>query len=914
MTTRFFPCLTATALLAAGVFAPIAGVAAADQPQKGVYLTVPVAANPAASQAALDKARAAGTGYLVDLTTGQDGVAFTAKPDVPLAPGRCRLHLLIGSGPAGNDVVDPVELRLSAGEAVRRIGPKDIPRNGALAEFSLDFTVTAAKPAPVSLHWFVGDSLLEVSPQEKGKAFQNLLKRRVAEIAKARPAADDQGDALLDRPGDGEPEAAEAAARPVPLTTAIPKYRLAVAGVHLETLCPVAVVAVQCDRDVYEPGDAIAATAVLRNWGTAAEEVTLTAEEAPAKAARGAAPTAKLDMPWRSIPPGANTTVKLPANAFITRGLSGICRITVSIACRDLRPATGEVLFAMAPPAREARPQDKQVFAHYMGCWPAGTGALRWQRENEGKELRHEAAPGSAYSFGGHVRNFDLLDPAAKLTPEESADLEIRRALRIGIDGFAIDAWAGGNDARRSLDALFAAAEAKDYPFAVTVCIDTSCGGNAVDTVKELLDKHGKSPKLARRNGKPLIFGYMNVFAGYANLAQYVPDRVEAFRTEPIGWHILGQGLLDAAHQVGQPVYYHYCMSAFFHNVDKARVPAHGLTLAAAVIARYADAISGFTWLGSEQPEISKQVRAAGAEWGMPVGMYQKENIPFECYVPKGTDWMHWGQAALDQGSTLIQVVTWNDYGENTNIAPAWNTRYTLYDLTAYEIALWKTGKAPAPDRDRVYLIYRKYPKGVKIFPFHSRFPEVDGGVIEVLTILPKPATLRLPGRDVEFAAPAGYSRKQFPVTVGPMVAELLRDGKVELRLESPEPITDKPFREDNSLVCWSTEEERLWQEDFGNTPPFWYSEYGDSDKDALPNWFEMYWFSQERGYKPKGTEREELDGADEVRYSRWADFTTAGFADPKADPDGDGRSNLQEYQQQTDPTQPAPGSITPGE
>lgn len=75
-------------------------------------------------------------------------------------------------------------------------------------------------------------------------------------------------------------------------------------------------------------------------------------------------------------------------------------------------------------------------------------------------------------AIGECFRNFPLVwqDPGLMkrknggwpLTAEESADLEIRRAMRIGIDGFAVDAWAGGNDAIRSFDTLIkVAAESK---------------------------------------------------------------------------------------------------------------------------------------------------------------------------------------------------------------------------------------------------------------------------------------------------------------------------------------------------------------------------------------------------------------------------------------------------------------------
>ena len=60
-------------------------------------------------------------------------------------------------------------------------------------------------------------------------------------------------------------------------------------------------------------------------------------------------------------------------------------------------------------------------------------------------------------------------------------------------------------------------AEDKDYPFEVTICLDAGIQGNAglAASIKYLLEKHGDNPKLARRDGKPLIFGYMSSFIGF---------------------------------------------------------------------------------------------------------------------------------------------------------------------------------------------------------------------------------------------------------------------------------------------------------------------------------------------------------------------------------------------------------------
>jgi hypothetical protein len=536
----------------------------------------------------------------------------------------------------------------------------------------------------------------------------------------------------------------------------------------------------------------------------------------------------------------------------------------------------------------------KKIFAHYMACWPAGAGPLACARGEEYKHFRHDSK-NPAYRFGAHIRNWDLVPPGTKLTLEESADLEIRRALRIGIDGFTIDAWAGGNDAKATLDALFKVAEAKNYPFEITITPDPNSlqGSSAADAIKYLLEKHGDSPKLARRDGKPLIFGYQSVFVAMQNGEDAYKDHPEVkgtwiwntpeWRTTAQGFEYMGRAMETLQKKVGRPLYLEFAMEAMNYGIKGGKLTDDQKVEAGGILAKHVGAVGAWSWLGPKQDEIARNVIANGAEWGQPVGVGQKENIPWESYGAPGFDWMQWAPGAIRNQSTLIQFITWNDYGENSNLAPAYNTRYGLYDLHGYMVKWWKDGKPPTPDHDRVYVGYHKYPVGAKVYPFKEKFKRKKK-VLEVLTILPKPATIRLPGREVdgkpiEYSAPAGLHREQFPNTPGEVEVELVRNGKVALKLHSPEPITDKPFREDNGIVVYSSEEARNWKADFGNTPQFEYSEYGDDDHDGLPNWFEMYWF---------GT---------------WLDFSTDTIADPNADPDNDGQTNLQEYQAQTDPT-----------
>jgi hypothetical protein len=68
------------------------------------------------------------------------------------------------------------------------------------------------------------------------------------------------------------------------------------------------------------------------------------------------------------------------------------------------------------------------------------------------------------------------------------------------------------------------------------------------------------------------------------------------------------------------------------------------------------------------------------------------------------------------------------------------------------------------------------------------------------------------------------------------VAVEFVRGDGTVLRLESFEPVTDRHFREDNSMVCIASECADHWKADFPDAPEFLGSEYGDADGDAATN------------------------------------------------------------------------------
>ena len=450
----------------------------------------------------------------------------------------------------------------------------------------------------------------------------------------------------------------------------------------------------------------------------------------------------------------------------------------------------------------EKRP--RRTYGHYMGCFVAGTGAIQWhatsglatmdapRRCREADPLRRDIASWAKGSHGGSYRNFALAPYEGRLPEREAADLEIRRAMRIGLDGFTFDAWAGGAGAMKLLDTMFEICEEKDYPFELTITLDSNClndkmpelepysGSVWVKAIKWLLEGHGESPKLARRDGKPVIMGYQSAWPWVSHLWKVARERlgdvdkyalkaeVPRLRTTPEGWALIGDAYREIEREVGREIYWEFCMSAFFHAAERGRSDRTWVGASRAA-ARALPAVGMFMWDGPV-PEMAKAVLAERREWCHPMKL-QYENYGWWQGASPGIDWVigDW-KAARELPSTLIQHITWNDYHETTNLSPGYNTRYAYHDLTGYFIRWWKTGKEPVPDRDRVYVFSHKYSHGPKMFPFKAK-TRADN-VIAVVTILTRPARMRMPGRDEEWDAPAGFHQHKAPLAAGAVVVD----------------------------------------------------------------------------------------------------------------------------------------------
>ncbi len=481
----------------------------------------------------------------------------------------------------------------------------------------------------------------------------------------------------------------------------------------------------------------------------------------------------------------------------------------------------------------DPNPVPKQIFVHYMGCYPPGIGTMNPARQRQDQSRFIPDGPTFLDRDGGRVRDRSLFPDDYQGTLDDAIDHEMRWAVRMGIDGFAIDVLAGRQTALDTLDAMFRVAEAKKYPIEITFCLDDPTLN--LDAVRYLITHHGQSPNLARRNGKIFFAGYRSQRLGM----RFHSELPASAWTGAEGAEACGEAVTELEKIAGEPIDVMFDLNGV--NAVQEAPPAAAdpsfWTPFMTELAKKFGVVGGFFWGGPIYDAAAQAAHAAGMDWAEPIWCQYENRWTLGIRMKGATDVLleRWA-AAMKNDATVIEVATWNDYTESTNIAPGVETGYAYSGLMREMIARWKTGHFPEPDQDRVYVFYPPYPKGSRVYPYREYAPEMSG-MLEVVSILSQPATIRLPGRNESWDAPAGLSVKKFDPSPGPVSASVIRDGKTVLSFTAREPITDRPYRAQHSYVGYSSDDARWWKEDFGDaSPPA--ADYAAAD-DGTPNWFQ---------------------------------------------------------------------------
>jgi Glycosyl hydrolase family 71 len=427
------------------------------------------------------------------------------------------------------------------------------------------------------------------------------------------------------------------------------------------------------------------------------------------------------------------------------------------------------------PAVATLRASTKKVFAHYFTPFPVSLDNKASSVDYYTSQYLSPAGEGGKFAgSGGYIKQRPLPRDviSASVWYETDAEQDVRRAAALGIDGFAVNLLASSgehwNRARRMLDM----AQRVDPGFKMLLMPDMegefkTQPANVLVAVRAL----ATHPAAYRSADGSLVLAPYNA---QNQSAAWWQQQLNTLRGEGIavvflpvfqGWSKYAASFAPIS--LGLSDWGDRSPSA---NRGWANAPAAAHDL-------------GTLWMSTVSPQDAR-----------PKDLLYWEARNSENYR------VMW-EAAIAGNADWVQIVTWNDYGESTEIAPSSGTQWSFYDLTAYYTTWFKTGVRPAVTRDVLYYFHRKHatsalPNLNKQTRLYSRSVASDAAAdeIEVVVFAKAPGALRITrgGATSEHAVTAGMSVVRVPLAEGRPEFELLRANVSVLRMQSAFPIDNR--------------------------------------------------------------------------------------------------------------------------
>jgi hypothetical protein len=427
--------------------------------------------------------------------------------------------------------------------------------------------------------------------------------------------------------------------------------------------------------------------------------------------------------------------------------------------------------FTMDPSALFASP--RKVFAHYFYPFPLQVDNKPPSQDYYNRNyLSQSGESGKWAAKGGYLRQRPLPvgDPTAANFQASNMEQEVRMAIARGITGFTIDVLSVKEAANPNsrLHLLLSAAQAVDSRFKIVVMPDIAALKDDADAVTQIIASVASSPAAYRLNDGRLV---VTAFNAGANPPQWWASIFAQLKSK---------------------------------GVNVSFVPTFlGWGAQASAFAAISD---GFGDWGTATARVSDRMKSdpalAHGSYGklymMPVDPQQfraKSGI----YVEAGNSatFRNAWKSAIDGGADWVQIVTWSDFSESSEIEPY--TDATLrrdigtgfYDLNAYYATWYLLGKPPSITHDVLYYFYRSEPTDAAS-PSQSAFKrgsdEPAEDEIELLAFLTAPGsiTISIGGQNFTQNAPAGITSFKVPTKPGFPVFSLGRNGSTVFSFQAP--------------------------------------------------------------------------------------------------------------------------------
>jgi hypothetical protein len=338
---------------------------------------------------------------------------------------------------------------------------------------------------------------------------------------------------------------------------------------------------------------------------------------------------------------------------------------------------------------------------------------------------------------------------------------EVTTAIARGITGFTFDVLSldEATNANSPLHLMLKAAQAVDSRFKIIVMPDITVFGSDANAVVQIIASVANSPAAYKLSDGRLVV-----------------SAFDAGLNSPAWW----ESVLSRLKAQGINVAFVPTFLGWTYVADLYASISYGFS-------DWGTATAGGSSLLEGDPEIAhgsfKKI------FMMPVDPQQYRPKDFEYWEAGNSASFRAGwTSSISGGTDWVQLVTWNDLSESSQVEPY--TDATLqrnigtgyYDLSGYYAAWFLTGKAPAITHDVLYYFYRREPTTAKVTA-QSQPDYVTGGAaendIELLAFLTAPGELKITigGKTYTQNAAAGMVSFKVPTQPGVPLFTLSRNG-----------------------------------------------------------------------------------------------------------------------------------------
>lgn len=452
------------------------------------------------------------------------------------------------------------------------------------------------------------------------------------------------------------------------------------------------------------------------------------------------------------------------------------------------------------PSTSSLRQTNKLVFAHY---WPALPISIDNQPSASDYYARHYLIPeGTTAAYGGRLRERPLPRPVSSNTGTTDVgrgnqcgsnrngpvanwridDMEttVRQAISSGLDGFTLDMMQmpGQPDYNNCIGVytMLTAAHQVDPDFKIALMPDMSgsFADKSADELASYVADLGKYPSAYHLADGRLV------------VAPFYPEK----KHDPAWWQSW-MSLMESKYDTKVafiPTFLNYP-----NNID-----------------RFASISYGFSYWGTRSPAEIDSTRRAYASKAHALGKIFMQPVALQDLRPSQGNYFESNNSeslretwklAIDGDADWVQIPTWNDYGEETNVAPSTSIGWSALDISAYYLLAFKrNGDAPTVTKDVLYVSHHVQPTAAmptsqtSLMTLRS-YSSPARDTVEVLSFLKDAASVSVTvgSRTTTYEAPAGRSSRTVPLGTGTVSATAVRDGSTAASVTSPFTVTSTP-------------------------------------------------------------------------------------------------------------------------